>query len=86
MTPSADGQPVRLSRSALLWIGLGSAGILWYYLHLYVNPATVECRALYRSAKTAADSATVDQTIPPSGQRNVEPRTCQFEKRRGEWH
>lgn len=85
MTQPVEPEPRPAPRLLYLGVGLGVACIAWFMLHLYVNPATSECIALYHSARTAADSAVIDQTIPPSGQKNSEPRTCRFLQRSGQW-
>jgi len=82
---STDARLIRLHPAIFALVGLGGAGILWFFLHLYVDPAPGQCHALYRSARTAADSAVVDQTVPPAGLGRTEPRNCQFEKRRSNW-
>ncbi|MEP6573424.1 MAG: hypothetical protein ABJD11_12040 [Gemmatimonadota bacterium] len=68
-----------------LTLGLGSAGILWLLLNLDTSPATRECISLYRTARTAADSLSVDQTFPRSANQNAQPRTCGFVRTKARW-
>lgn len=49
----------------------------WIVMQVYTPPASRECGRLYRAARTAADSAQVDQTTPAvtiAG--SHEPRSC----------
>jgi hypothetical protein len=82
--PGSSPSP-RIPLRALLALGLGGAGILWLLLNLYTSPASRECIALYRAARTAADTLTVDQTLPPSAQQNAQPRTCGFVRVHARW-
>ncbi len=70
---------------AFVVLGIVCAGILWLYTHMYVNPASAECVALYRAAKTAADTLMVDHSFPPSATRNAQPRTCGFVRTTARW-
>jgi len=70
---------------ALLPLGLGGAGVCWLLLNLYTSPASRECLALYRAARTAADTLTIDHTLPPSANRNAQPVPCGFVRVHARW-
>ena len=58
------------------WLPLVLLGI-WAISHLYVSPDSRTCLALYRAARTPADTAQVDATIPTTAYpRTPEARTC----------
>ena len=84
---SEPGSPTnsRVPILALLPIGLGGAGVVWLLFNLYTTQASRECVALYKAARTAADTLTVDRTLPPSATQNAEPRTCGFVRVHARW-
>lgn len=57
----------------------------WFLLHAYTNAGTRECRALYASARSAADTAGVDTLITAGSRRQNEPRTCGFMRKTARW-
>jgi len=60
----------------VLWLPLVLLS-LWAISHLYIAPDSRACVALYRTARTAADTAQVDATIPATSQpRTPEARSC----------
>lgn len=69
-TSHAPPKPVLLL--ALLVVGMAA----WFLLRSFTSPAARECRALYRSARTSADTARVDATVTPGSSVQSEPTTC----------
>lgn len=64
----------RLTVAAGLLLVLATS---WMVMQVYTPPASRECGRLYRAARTATDSAQVDQTTPAvtiAG--SHEPRSC----------
>jgi hypothetical protein len=66
---------------AVLVLGLAA----WFLLRTYTNGATRECEALYRGARTAADTARVDTTVTPGSRRQTDPRSCGFLRTSARW-
>lgn len=59
---------------AVLVVGMAA----WFLLRSFTSPAARECRELYRSARTSADTARVDSTVTPGSSAQSEPHTCGF--------
>ena len=79
---------VRVSRrlSALAGILALVAVGAWFMVHAFIPPASRECLAMYRAARTAADSARVDSTVPrQSGIANLEAKSCGFIRSAARW-
>jgi hypothetical protein len=75
----APSKPVLLL--GLLIIGLAA----WFLLRSFTSPAARECRTLYRSARTSADTALVDSTVTAGASAQSEPRTCGFMRVSNRW-
>lgn len=59
----------------------------WIMLGAYQTEAAKGCLDLYRAARTAADTATVDTMIPDGGPRKrPEAHSCGFMRRTARWH
>ena len=59
-------------------LGLG----IWIMLQAYTSAAVKECRAGYRAARTAADTARVDSLVPEGG---ADPHSCGFIRSSTRW-
>ncbi len=57
----------------------------WPLLRTYTSAAGRECLALYRSARTAADTARVDSTVTPGNRALSEPHSCGFTRIAARW-
>lgn len=78
-TSQAPPKPVLLL--ALLVVGMAA----WFLLRSFTSPAARECRALYRSARTAVDTALVDSTVTPGASAQAEPHACGFMRISNRW-
>ena len=56
----------------------------WLLTRSYTSAAARECSALYRAARTAADSARVDTTTSTQSHRS-EPRQCGHMRSNARW-
>jgi hypothetical protein len=63
-------------RAVLLIAALIVAAVVWYLLRSFIGDAARECHALYRAARTAADTVRVDSTVTPGSAGRSDPRTC----------
>ncbi|MBL8989248.1 MAG: hypothetical protein JNJ80_23435 [Gemmatimonadetes bacterium] len=79
---SAPGAPPR--RVLMVAVAIIAVAV-WYLLDLYTTAGIRECRALYRAARTAADSAVVDTTVTAAARREADPRTCGFRRSQVRW-
>ncbi len=61
------------------------AGAAWMALRAYASDATRECHALYRDARTAADTTRIDTTVVASGRSQAEPHSCGFMRKSARW-
>lgn len=71
-------------------IGLVVAGIallaIWAFSQVFVPPASRTCMHLYRTARTAADTAQVDHTVPDRPEvRTPEARSCGSIRQMARW-
>ncbi len=66
-------RPPRLVVLLAAAIFLVAAG--WVMTHLYTSRASRQCAELYQSARTAADTARADSTVPSGRDRCMEIRT-----------
>lgn len=64
--------PARVLLAAVLVLAIAA----WLILRTYTSAAARECSALYRSARTAADTARVDTTVTRGSRAQQEPGTC----------
>lgn len=85
---STSPQAVRPPR---LVVFLATAVLLlvagWAMTHLYINSAPRKCMTMYRSARTAADTARVDSTVPEAqGHAGLGPVTCRFIRTKARWN
>jgi hypothetical protein len=80
--PADPGRP--LSQRSLVAAGIVALVALatWFILHSYISPASRECLALYRAARTAADTARVDGTTP---HQRAEAKSCGFIRSKARW-
>lgn len=74
-------------RRWVLLVGLPAVVLLVARLMLqsYTSAAARECHALYRAARTAADTARVDSTITPGSRSQDEPHSCGFLRTSARW-
>ena len=54
----------------------GLALLGWSFSSAFVSQAARECTRLYTEARSIADSAVVDSTVPRGSYRTREPRSC----------
>ncbi len=88
MEQTASGPPAGFAtppRRVLLATAVVIAVAVWFLLRMYTNEGVRQCRALYRAARTAADTAVVDTTVTPASRREADPRTCRFRRGQGRW-
>ena len=72
-------------RAVLLVAALILAAAAWYLLRSFTGDAARECRALYRAARSAADTVRVDSTVTPGSAELSDPRTCGFIRTSARW-
>lgn len=59
---------------------------IWAMLDLYTPKNSRACAALYRAARTAADTARADATVPEGeGPQSAERRSCRSIRRNARW-
>lgn len=59
---------------------------LWAFSDVFVSEASRACMHLYRAARTAADTARADATIPDLGAHNTpEARSCGSIRQTSRW-
>lgn len=75
-------RPPRVALAVALAILIAAA---WLLVRLYTNSAVDECRALYRAARTAADTAAVDRIVPKGAEGRQTPGSCGFMRGSGRW-
>ena len=63
-------------RTVLLVAALIIAAATWYLLRSFIGDTARECHALYRAARSAADTVRVDSTVTPGSAGRSDPRTC----------
>jgi hypothetical protein len=63
-------------RAVLLIAALIIAAAAWYLLRSFIGDTARECHALYRAARSAADTVRVDSTVTPGSAGRSDPRTC----------
>jgi hypothetical protein len=63
-------------RAVLLVAALIIAAAAWYLLRSFIGDTARECNALYRAARSAADTVRVDSTVTPGSAGRSDPRTC----------
>lgn len=63
-------------RAVLLVAALIIAAATWYLLRSFIGDTARECHALYRAARSAADTVRVDSTVTPGSAGRSDPRTC----------
>jgi len=71
-----------------LWLVAVPLGLvaLWAVSQAYVSRDSRTCVALYRAARTAADTARVDSTLPAEANaRSPESHSCGFIRRSARW-
>lgn len=67
-------------------IALLVALTIWFTTHAFVSPASRECLALYRLARTAADTTRIDTTLPlHRDAANPEAKSCGFIRSKARW-
>ena len=82
LSPSVPhAPPTRVLLVAALMLGLAA----WFMLRAYTSAAARECQTLYRSARTAADTARVDTTVTPGSLAQQDPRSCGFIRTSARW-
>ena len=69
-------QPPRARLATGIALALVVAVTAWAFRDVFVSPASRACMALYRAARTAADTAAADHTIPEQAPRTPEARSC----------
>ena len=57
----------------------------WVLLRTNTSEAGRDCRAMYHSARTAADTARIDTTFVPSSKSVSDPRSCGFMRSSARW-
>ncbi len=57
----------------------------WLFFRRYTSSASRECLALYRAARTAADTARIDTTFTPASRKESDPRSCGFLRHSARW-
>ena len=57
-------------------IVLGVVILAWSFSNAFVSEASRECARLYRAARSAADTAAADTTVPSGSYQTTEPRSC----------
>jgi hypothetical protein len=77
----ADRPPKRILAAAAIVIALAA----WWLLHTYTSAGTHECEALYKSARSAADTARIDTVVTAGSRAQNEPRTCGFLRKSARW-
>lgn len=58
---------------------------VWAFSSAFVSPQARACVRLYQAARTAADSITVDSTIPAGSHQTTEPRSCRSFRGAARW-
>ena len=77
----AARRPIVVAGVAIL-VAVGA----WFIAHAFIPPASRECLMMYRAARTAADSARIDGTVPrSSGVHNPEAKSCGFIRTAARW-
>ena len=72
-------------RAVLLIAALIVAAAAWYLMRSFIGDTARECRALYRAARSAADTVRVDSTVTPGSAGRSDPRTCGFIRTSARW-
>ncbi len=81
-TPEPVHQPPRrILAAAAIVVALAA----WWLLHTYTSAGTHECEALYKSARSAADTARIDTVVTAGSRAQNEPRTCGFLRKSARW-
>lgn len=57
----------------------------WLMATIYTGDPARSCLAMYRTARTAADSARVDSTIPHGPRNQQDPHSCRFMRLSARW-
>lgn len=84
--PADPLAPRRPRLLAMLPLALLALLAIWAMLQLYVPRSSRACAALYREARTAADTARADATVPEGeGPHTTEPRSCRAIRSSGRW-
>jgi len=73
--------PGRVLVVAALILGFAA----WLMLRSYTSAGARECQALYRSARTAADTAWIDTTLTAGSRAEQDPKTCGFRRTSNRW-
>ena len=58
---------------------------LWAFSHSYITRDSQACLALYRAARTQADTALVDRTMPGADRMPPESHSCGFTRQAARW-
>jgi hypothetical protein len=80
--------PARFTSRQLLSAAIVAGSVLflgWAFSSVFVSDATRECRRMYGAARTAADTATVEATVPRGSYRTREPRSCGSYRKAARW-
>ena len=72
-------------RAVLLVAALIIAAATWYLLRSFIGDTARECHALYRAARSAADTVRVDSTVTPGSAGRSDPRTCGSIRNSARW-
>jgi hypothetical protein len=79
-------EPVRMPpRRILAAAAMAVVLAAWWLLHTYTSAGTRECEALYKSARSAADTARIDTVVTAGSRAQNEPRTCGFLRKSARW-
>jgi hypothetical protein len=79
--PGGHRPPVLVLLVALVVLVLAG----WGFTRFYISSGVRECHALYRAAKTAADTAGVDTTVTPGSRKQQDPATCGHWRTSARW-
>ncbi len=83
MSPTENpAPPVRVLAVAGVLIAVAA----WFLFRSYTSPGVRQCLALYHGARTATDTARVDETVTPGSHAAADPRSCGSYRSAGRWH
>jgi len=85
MTQQPDSGPRSPPKWVLLAAAVGLALAAWFMLRMYTSDGARECQALYRSARTAIDTARVDTTVTRGSRKQADPPSCGFMRHSNRW-
>lgn len=57
----------------------------WAFSNAFVSAEAAECRRLYAAARTAADTAAVEATIPKGREGSTDKRSCSTRRYNARW-